>query len=205
MRALAIAVVLIPAFAHAEIDEKGVRLGLSTLSVNSDKMMTGPTSGSTASHGPPGPFLGTFITERFAPSFALQFEAVFSLKLSQTEMCSPCHDIEDLALSYLEFPILIRVDLLPGERAKFHLDFGPELAVHLGTQDKLADDASVDLNPINFGGMAGVGFEFGVGRGRMTIDARIKRWLVPLKDGDTMAVKLNPGNQIAFALGYAFP
>jgi hypothetical protein len=168
--------------------------------------MTGPTVGSTGSRGTPGPFLSAYLTERFAASFALQFEAEFSIKVSQTEMCSPCHDIEDLELDYLELPVLIRLDLLQGERGKFHLDLGAELAIHLGTFDSVANKA-VELKPISGGGVAGLGFQFGAGPGRMTLDARITRWVIPLKDADLTnnMSHIASGNQLSFAVGYAFP
>ena len=211
MRALAIIVVLVvalvPALAHAEIDAKGVRVGLATFGV--DIELTQPNQqGSDGTHGPPSLFWGAFITSRFTPSFALQLEGVFAMMNSQVEHCGStpaCINVHDLWLYYIELPVLIRLDLLPGERSKFHLDVGPELAIHLGSVDKVAKDEAIDLKPLNFGVVVGLGFEVGAGPGRITIDARYKRWAIPLRDGTETIEKITTDHQVMLAVGYAFP
>jgi hypothetical protein len=215
VRVLAIAVLLVPALVSAGIDEKGIRIGLGTFPINQEHPET--TGGGSAPSPRPGPSsvsLGSYVTLRVSSLFAFQFEAVFASKNSQSEQCvggtgdsSSCVDVSNLYAYYVELPLLIRFDWLHGERTKFHVDFGGELAIHLGNVEKLSDQPAVKFKPANGGEVLGLGFQFGAGPGRITLDARYKRWLAPLKDADLASnmSHIDSGNQFSLEVGYAFP
>lgn len=214
LAALLVLVVIAPASALGSPDAKGFKLGTNLFTVQNKDGTSGP---STSTNGTPGLTFGVSVTWRYAAAFAVQPELLFSQKNLYTESCpgGTCTNVSDIELFYLELPLLLRLDLLPGERGKFHLDAGPEFVIVLGggatdpmTGAYQAFDQGVrdgdDLPPVNLGVVVGAGLEFGAGPGRITIDFRYKRWFIPVLPGDNDG-DIKSDHQLVALIGYAFP
>lgn len=220
MRMLVLLVILAPVAAHAEVDQKGVRTGGAVMlaSVDQEQSQGGPNQDSGLI-SQPGWFVGAFVTWRRSDNFALQLEGAVVNNRLRVEVCnpSPCMTTKNISLYYLEVPFLLRLDLLP-DATKFHLDLGAEAALTLGggnTPPGGEFERFDDLLPFNVGVVAGLGVEFDAGPGKITVDARYKRWLVPLTgsltDEDppsglgTPEQDVKSSHQVVVGVGYAFP
>jgi len=209
MHTIALLVLVIPAVAHAELEQKGLRVGSVVMAISREDM--GPSGGpqQDATNAQPGWMVGTFVTFRRSDNFAIQIESGFVNKNLRTENCSSgCMTTANISLYYLEAPFLLRLDLLPGS-TKFHLDLGAELALTLGggkTPPGGAFERFDDLSPFNFGPVGGLGLEFGAGPGKIAIDVRYKRWIAPLtaSEGDP-PIQSRSSHQLSIGVGYAFP
>lgn len=221
MRALGILLV-ISTTAHAELEQKGVRAGGVVFAMSRDG--DGENQGQEAIISRPGWMVGAFVTWRRSDTFALQLETALSNKLLRTELCvstgmssTGCMTTADISLYYLEVPLLLRLDLLPDD-TKFHVDFGAELALTLGGGETRLDGEYrrfEDLLPFNLGAVLGIGLELPLGVGKLAIDVRYKRWLVPitgsLGEGDpppgfgTPEQDIKPSHHVMLTAGYAFP
>ncbi len=211
MRALVMvaAILVMPALAHAEIVAKGVRadsgIGLVSADGAGDAMSTSLKMAGLRFAG------GTFIRNRFTSSFSMQFELDITLKGLSEESCggtTGCMPTADVALWYLELPVLLRFDLIPGDGTRFHLDVGPELVVALGGTRRPVSgaDETIDLVPGNLGIMVGTGLDFRAGAGHILFDIRYSRWLAPLiSDGPGNEATVRASHQLSVAVGYAFP
>jgi hypothetical protein len=209
MRVLALLVLVGPAVAHAELEQKGLRIGGAVMSISGGDM--GPSGGpqEDSVFPQPGGMVGTFLTFRRSDNFAIQIEAGLVNNNLRAENCSNgCMTTADITLYYLEAPFLLRLDLLPGA-TKFHLDLGAELALTLGggaTPPGGAFERFDDLSPFNFGPVGGVGLEFPAGPGKIAIDFRYKRWIAPLTSSDGEAsIQSRSSHQVVIGVGYAFP
>lgn len=206
MKRALLALVLVVPSAWAGPDEKGARIGGTILGVKQSDEIAAVFPGV---HSNGGFSFGTFVTFRATPNVALQLEGTFSDKWIATEHCnpSPCVTVADISLFYFEAPVLLRIDLLP-DRTKFHFDLGGELVMSLGgsSVDKMTGDKSqLDMTPGNLGPVVGAGVEIGAGPGRVTIDFRYKRWIIPITNNDDESLRLKSTNQVVLEVGYAFP
>src|ERR1043165_6453830 len=105
---VALALLLIPGVAAADIDEKGVRAG--SVYTGADHDGVKPSPGVTG---------GVFIVQRFAPFFGLQVESLFE---RQTFDLRPNNTDEGTFHLYaLEVPVLARLDIAP---QRFYLAAG---------------------------------------------------------------------------------
>jgi len=220
MRALAI-VAALSATAHAELEEKGVRAGPVVFSMTRDG---GQSQGEESIISRPGWMAGAWLTWRMADNFALQLETALSDKHLRSELCTSsginstgCMTTASISIYYLEIPFLLRLDLMPAA-TKVHLDFGVEGAVTLGGgRTPVGGDFQrfEDLVPINLGGVAGFGLELPVGPGKIALDLRYKRWVVPITGGldpgdpptafGSPGRDIKPSHQAMLTAGYAFP
>lgn len=210
MRAL-LWLLLVPTIAHAEVVEKGLRGGGAVMSLSRDM---GPSSQqSSALISRPGWIVGAWATWRANDYLSLQLEASVSGKHLRTEECSNgCMTTSNISLYYFEAPVLMRIDLLP-RTTKFHFDLGVDAAVGLGGGASTPDAAFArfdDLVPVNVGPVAGLGFQIGAGPGRIAVDVRYKRWLLPITDGNSNSFgsndqEIRPSHQVMATVGYAFP
>lgn len=117
----------------------------------------------------------------------------------------------DLELSYLEVPVLLRVDLMEGSTFTPHVLVGPTLGINLtctarvsagpfsGERD-CADSENFDVNALDFGVAAGFGVTADMGGWDLSADARYGIGLADVLD------RVNARNR-AFGLlvGASFP
>ena len=207
MRALVALLALVSSIAHAEVIEKGVRGGFAIMSVNTPNNNPGPT-GPSAINPTPGFAVGSWVTWHLSGVLSLQTEAQVTEKNLFEEHCAPCVTLDDLALWYLELPILLRFDVLPdASTGRVHFDLGPVPVITMGgrqTDAMSGAETALDLTSGNLGLVAGVGGGLGAGPGRLAIDARYQRYLFPLSsrggDGDVKS-----SHQFMLTVGYAFP
>lgn len=209
MRALVVvaAILAMPAVARAEIVAKGIRAGSGIIKADGQNSDMGDSTGFT---GAPGFAGGTFIRNRFTSSFSLQLELDIALKRFGQETCGMmgCMATGDVAIWYLELPLLLRFDLIPGNGTKFHLDVGPELVVGLGGKryPTASGGETLDLVPGNAGIVVGTGLDFRAGAGHILFDIRYARWFVPIvSDGPGNEETVTTSHQLSASVGYAFP
>ena len=208
-----------PAIAHASPDAKGIRIGSGFLAPSNTDAFNNAQS--TALNPQPGFEVGTYLTWRRSPTFAMQLEGLVSNKQMTSENCgmgqNGCTPLAKVSLWYLELPFLFRLDLLPGD-TKLHLDAGPEAVLTLGGGMTPTDGSYQrfeDLLPFNVGAVVGAGLEFPVGPGKITFDVRYQRWLIDLTGSldsnnpppgfaNGMS-QIQPSHQLLAMVGYAFP
>ena len=200
MRALAVlAFVLAPALAHAEVIEKGVHGGphLFTFRQNND---SGQPNNSSI-NATPGFAFGGYLALRISDLVSFQTEGQLAVAKAFEEHCSPCMTIRELTLWFFEVPALLRFDMIPGDRTKVHIEFGPELVIAMGGRQvaPMAPEQALDLQPANLGALVGLGFEIPAGTGRITIDVRYQRFAGKIASG------LESSHQLFTMVGYAFP
>ena len=208
MRALVAMLVLGSSIAHAEVVEKGARGGFAIMSVDSPDNNTPGGMSSNAINSKPGWAVGAWVTWHLSGGLSIQTEAQVTEKRLFEERCAPCVTLADLALWYLELPILLRFDVLPdASKGRVHFDLGPVPVITMGgkqTDAMSGAEKSIELTSGNLGLVAGIGGGIGAGPGRLVIDARYQRYLFPLAsgggDGDVKS-----SHQFMLTVGYAFP
>ena len=118
---------------------------------------------------------GAFLVVPLNPRFSLQFEALFTPKGSKTTGAAGTEfeGLEgQLALDYLEFPMLLRVDGPRGGRQAFHVFGGPAIAYNTSARSELvvqgelfdngvSDNVRDQVNYFELGLVVGAGMEFG--------------------------------------------
>ncbi len=192
MRA-ALALLLLPSLAAADIDEKGVRAG--SVYTGADHDGVKPSPGITG---------GAFIVQRFAPNFGLQIESLFE---RQTFDLHPNNTDEGTFHLYaIEAPVLARLDVAP---QRFYLAAGVGPVVSLGGVRSVMTSERVDeINSFNLAAQVGIGIEVPAGPGRITIDARYRHLLFDLSDTGNFINEPNAVKQshmILVCVGYGFP
>lgn len=219
-RALALLAVLAPAIAHAEFEEKGVRVG-SVVFAMDDRTNEGisplPPGSSSLISNPSGWVIGGWLTWRKSDSFAVQLEADVSGKHLRTEMCigdGQCTETARIAYYYAEVPFVLRLDLLPNA-TKFFIAFGGEGVLTLGGGETPTGGTFTrydDLFPINLGVLGGLGLEIPAGPGKIAFDLRYKRWFAPITTDKDMiendpdpSRKIRASHHVMLTVGYAFP
>jgi hypothetical protein len=118
---------------------------------------------------------GGFVTMPLKPRLSLQFEALFAPKGSKTtgEAGTEFEGLEgQLALDYLEFPVLLRLDGPRGGRQAFHAFAGPSLGYNTSARNELvvqgeqfdngiSDNIRDQINYFDVSLVVGAGMEFG--------------------------------------------
>jgi hypothetical protein len=118
---------------------------------------------------------GGFLVLPMTPRISLQIEGLFAPKGSQTEgeEGTEFEGLEGhLALDYLEFPVLLRIDGPRTGRQSFHAFAGPSLAYNTSARNELvvqgelfdngvSDNIRDQINYFELGLVVGAGVEFG--------------------------------------------
>lgn len=118
---------------------------------------------------------GGFLVMPLNPRFSLQFEALFTPKGSQTtgQAGTEFEGLEGhIALDYLEFPMLLRVEGPRGGRQAFHVFAGPALGYNTSARNELvvqgdlfdngvSDNIRDQIHYFELGLVVGAGIEFG--------------------------------------------
>ena len=143
---------------------------------------------------------GIFITFRISDIFAIQPEALFTMKGAKEEHEDWGHKIN---ANYLEIPFLAKLSI-PGRIIRPNLFLGPALAIKLSS-DRVYDSGESD--PIDYfkendlGAVVGLGVDFNTGRGNIMIEARYTLGLITVKDEEGYDIK---NGVISFMAGYSF-
>ena len=208
MRAVVVVLLSLSAsVAHAEVAEKGFRVG-GHLLVLQDNDNNSSNPGSNAVNGTPGFAIAGYVDWRLSDALSVMTEIQIADAPFFEEHCQPsCETLSTLSLWFLELPLGLRFDLIPGDRTKFHIDFGPEVIVAMGGLQKSQTggaDTALDLNPGNFGGFVGIGFGIPAGPGAVTFDVRYQRWIGPLVSSDGVGMSVKSSHQFFASIGYAF-
>jgi hypothetical protein len=189
-----------PATVHAD---KGMRAGAGLMGIDANEVDVPFV---------PGLVLGAYYSTPFNRVVSFQPEVVLSQHRAVHVTCpatGDCMDDGDITLWHLEIPLLLRFDVLPGERTRFHLDAGLEAVLTLGGSqtDRESDTTEVftDLAPGNAGIVLGAGVELATGPGRLAFDVRYQHWFLPIASADDSDDDVNPEHGLMATVGYAFP
>ena len=162
--------------------------------------------------------LGAALEVDFSRFFALEIDALFSMKGSRLESVVNNVPIEArLKLSYLEMPALLKL-LVPVEGAALRpsLYGGPVLSVRTGcTIEQRAPNQTVSngctsppnnlqTKALDFGLVAGAGLGFGLGPGTLGFDLRFGFGLTNINDTPASVQDLT-NRVIQVMAGYVFP
>ena len=126
---------------------------------------------------------GGFLVLPLSPRLSMQFEGLFTPKGSKIapEEGTEFEGIEaHLALDYLEFPVLLRLDAARSAQRSFHVFAGPSLSYNTSARTELVADGELfdngisdnirdEVNLFDFGLVVGAGMD--VGR-YLVVDAR---------------------------------
>jgi hypothetical protein len=209
--ALAVTIVcMLSGSAAADLDRKGVRIngGISEIFLGDS---AAPSQAGQAIPFEPSFGIGAFITQRFSHVFSIQPEVRFHEMRGFAEDCSVggsgCMRLFDVTIFMLDIPVLARLDLLPSDNTKLHLDLGPVFALPLGGAFYMGDDTIPleHMNPINLGVVTGVGVEFAAGPGFVALDFRYQRYALVLAAPADESDDTSSGHQLALSIGYGFP
>lgn len=112
---------------------------------------------------------------------------------------------ERLNLTYLEFPVLAKLYILPKASVRPHLFFGPAPSILLSAEyDSGGRDNDIKdiVTKFDFGLVAGGGFDIKFGKGLLMLDARFTHGVISADDsGEDLNIK---NNVYLFTIGYAF-
>jgi hypothetical protein len=149
---------------------------------------------------------GGFITYSLTDLFAIQPELLFSMKGSKHDVTGGTAENK---LTYIEIPVFFRVQLVGAPTFKPNFYAGPEIAFLLSAKASgpgYSDvDIKSDLKSTDFGIIGGVGADFPMGTGKLTVDIRYDAGLS--KVFKTVSgfpeAKIN-NSAITFLVGYGF-
>jgi len=173
---------------HDYVITKGFKFGLNISSIsNAGLDMKG------------GLALGVFVNYPMSPSVAVQPELLYSEKGSEGGLFSFTE--QDLTLTYLEIPILLKATLFNMGGLQPHLTVGPEVGILLSA-DYNGEDVKDDINSLDFGITFGAGFvyQFQNNHG-LTCDMNFTKGMSTVfKDDDDDGVN----GSLSFMVGYFF-
>ncbi len=174
---LAIALIL-PVCAHALGIEKGVKLGVNYANFRGEFADLANTEAKLGLVG------GAFVALDFASDFAVQLEALYSMKGAKVtaelvdDAGNPLGSFDSFFnVSYLEVPLLLRGTILPTRMVKPMVYVGPTFGFSLGGKLKnpapgSGDEDLPDLEPVDVGAAFGVGASMSVAGRRLLADLR---------------------------------
>ena len=147
-------------------------------------------------------FIGGFALMRVNNIIYVQPEIIYTNKGAKA--ADP--DRKDrLNLTYLEFPVLAKLYILPKASIRPHLFFGPAPNILLSAEyDSGGHDYDIkdEVTKFDFGLVAGGGFDIEFGNGLIMIDARYTHGVISADDsGEDLHIK---NTVVLFTIGYAF-
>lgn len=153
---------------------------------------------------------GGFIQLDFAGPFALQPEVLYVQKGSkQEDEVSGTTITATTKLDYVEVPVLAKFQLPLGGPFSPNLFAGPSVGFNASAETEVegggqsqTNDISDDVSSTEFGLVFGVGGDFGIGAGTITVDARYNLGLTNVDDSDADQTLNNQGFMIT--AGFAF-
>jgi hypothetical protein len=185
---------------------KGVKLGVNLANATGDDA---PDDASMK----PGLVGGGFITYSFSDLFAVQPELLFSMKGAKSDIGSTEYKS---TLSYIEIPVLFKVQLAGGGNFKPNFYAGPAVGFLMSAKTSADpeptgwdDDIKDDMKSTDIGLIGGIGADLGMGTGpgKITFDLRYEVGLTSTSDVDMNQDgdkdKVN-NSTISFLVGYGF-
>jgi outer membrane protein W len=126
---------------------------------------------------------GVFMNYAFNESFSLQPELLYTMKGMKANLYDGLVSVDVTAsFDYFEAPLLAVYTIPTGTKLKPRLYAGPSFAYTLSSELELSAflfSASVDFSSLtqvtDFGIVAGAGFDYPIGKGALTFDARFQR------------------------------
>lgn len=152
---------------------------------------------------------GGFITCSLSGLFAIQPELLFTMKGSKAEEAG---NKVTMKLNYLEIPVLVKLSIPTPGIVKPSLFVGPSLAIKLSAKAKVEfageseeEDISEELKSTDFGLVFGGGIDFGLGRGKLTVDGRYTLGLATTHEPEEGEEEVDMKNGvISIMVGYSF-
>jgi Outer membrane protein beta-barrel domain len=197
-------VLAIPSLAAAQAPQDaatsfGIKAGLnvSSIKVSFD-------DGDITSDGRAGFLFGFFMGHDFNRRAGIQVEALFSQKGGEFAVEEQLFDDDaSFTLSYLEFPVLARINFLASSN-KVRLLTGPTFAFNVNESIKVGDveldGDEVPLKPFEMGYVLGGAFEIR----KFIIDARYTWGLMDINDSDDEGEPTVKNNAFSFSVGWRF-
>jgi hypothetical protein len=151
--------------------------------------------------------VGAFLTYDLTEIFGVQPEVLFTMKGAKVKDV----DLGDVTwkVSYIEIPVLVKVNLPTGGNVKPALFVGPGFGFLLSS--KLSDGDEVDVKDAttstDIGIIVGAGIAYKMEKGAITFDARYEvgmTTIVKEEDEDTGSKPDVKNSVISFMVGYAF-
>ena len=162
--------------------------------------------GDITSDGRAGFLFGFFMGHDFNRRAGIQVEALFSQKGGEFAVEDQLFDEPgdtSFTLSYLEFPVLARINFLASNN-KFRVLTGPTFAFNVNESIKVGDveldGDDVPLKPFEMGYVLGGAFEIR----KFIIDARYTWGLLDINDSDDEGEPTVKNNAFSFSVGWRF-
>jgi hypothetical protein len=153
---------------------------------------------------------GGFITYAFSDLFALQPELLFTMKGAKSDAGGVDYKTN---LSYIEIPVLFKVQLVGGGNFKPNFYAGPAISFLMSAKATAdpeptgwVEDVKDDFKSTDIGLIGGAGADLlmGMGPGKVTFDIRYNIGLSSLDNvDDGFDAKVN-NSAITFLVGYGF-
>ncbi|MFZ5980977.1 MAG: porin family protein [Candidatus Zixiibacteriota bacterium] len=198
-----------------EITGAGAKVGLNMASVNEDEIdiLVGYGFDTKSRMGFTG---GAFVEYAFVPQFSMQVEGLLSMKGTKLE--NEAGDEYTLKLSYLEFPVLLKLNIPMEGKLNPHVYAGPFLGILLSakgpfpnSENEAVIDEDVDIkdymNTVDYGMVLGMGLEYQLSKGSITFDARFNLGMSKIGDSEKLDMESDPNwknKTISFMFGYNF-
>lgn len=154
---------------------------------------------------------GGFITYNLNDMFAIQPELLFTMKGAKAEREILGETVKvTMKLNYLEIPVLAKLSIPTPGNVRPSLFVGPSLAIKLSSKFKteiagISEEEDIEeLKSTDFGLVFGGGIDFGLGRGKLTVDARYTLGLTKVhepEEGEEIDIK---NGAISIMVGYFF-
>ncbi len=154
---------------------------------------------------------GGFITYNINDMFAIQPELLFTMKgvKAEEEVLGETVKVT-MKVNYLEIPVLAKLSIPTPGNVRPSLFVGPSLAIKLSSKLKIEyageseEEDIEELKSTDFGLVFGGGIDFGLGRGKLTVDARYTLGLTKVhepEEGEEIDIK---NGAISIMVGYFF-
>ena len=194
----------------------GIKAGLNLSSITET-----PEAWNSEKSFKPGAVGGAVLVYEFDNGFGIQPELLYSQKGVSTSLYQGFVDVDmDLALSYIELPLLARYTFPLEGNFKPNVFAGPSIAYTLSSELEFEAgilSAGLDFSSMthvsDFGIVLGAGFEWTVGSGAVTFDGRYTRGFTNVIltgdfeiNGDTQTIEGDDfkNHGMAFILGYLY-
>jgi hypothetical protein len=164
---------------------------------------------------------GIFLNVAIDDAFSLQPELLYLQKGFTGNLYDGFIDVDVTPeLDYIELPLLAKFTFSGGSKIRPCIFAGPSLAIATSSELRISAGwlaTSIDIssltNDTDFGIVAGAGFSYDIGRGRLTFDARYQRGFSNLVEsgefdiaGETQTISIDEFKNYGFAFmaGYQF-
>lgn len=186
----------------------GLKAGMNIANVHGDDVKLAEALGVEFSSNI-GLCVGGFVTYSLSDMFAIQPELLFTMKGAKMEVAGYK---ETVKVNYLEIPVLAKLSIPTPGNVKPSLFVGPSLAIKLSAKAEWEEDGesgeediSEEVKSTDFGLVFGAGIDFGLGQGKLTVDARYTLGLTKVQKPEEEEEEVDMKNgAISIMVGYSF-